>query len=167
MYIPVYLFGIWDSYRSTVDLNAIYLLADQEGHRFNTFSIGALGMNYLDKRNPVLAIVWSLFTPGLGQLYNHQTITAFFLIIWCVVFYYFSHALEAVSLLFLGKIDESISVLDPEWLLFLPSIYGFSIYDSYVSTIENNKLYKKDQRRYLKENYQQLDFHVLKGQKVK
>lgn len=28
LYIPVYLFAIWDSYRTTVDLNKLYLLAD-------------------------------------------------------------------------------------------------------------------------------------------
>src|SRR3954466_13767507 len=38
VYIPVYFFGIWDSYRSTVDLNSIYILAEHEGHRFNSFS---------------------------------------------------------------------------------------------------------------------------------
>lgn len=167
MYIPVYLFAIWDSYRSTVDLNAIYILADHEDHRFNTFSIGAFGMNYLDKRSPVLAIIWSLFAPGLGQLYVHRTMTAFFLIFWNVIFLYFSHALEAVSLLFLGGIQESTSVINSEWLLFFPSIYGFAAYDSYVNTVENNKLYERVQRKYLKDHYQTPGFQILKGQKVK
>ncbi|MGG1397743.1 hypothetical protein ABE288_07935 [Bacillus salipaludis] len=30
MYIPVYLFCIWDSYRTTVDLNNEYILAERE-----------------------------------------------------------------------------------------------------------------------------------------
>ncbi|MEH7178530.1 hypothetical protein [Neobacillus vireti] len=167
MYIPVYLFGIWDSYRSTVDLNAIYILADHEGHRYNTFSMGPFGMNYLDKRKPFLAILWSLFAPGLGQLYLHRTITAFFLIFCCIVFCYFSHFFEAVSLLFLGKIQESISVLNAQWLLFLPSIYGFAAYDSYINTVENNKLFKKEQMKFLMENYQHPSFSILKGRKVK
>jgi TM2 domain-containing membrane protein YozV len=69
MYIPVYLFGIWDSYRTTVDLNKVYFLAEREEHRFNTFSLGALEINYLDKRNPIVSLMWSLLIPGLGQLY--------------------------------------------------------------------------------------------------
>jgi hypothetical protein len=166
MYIPVYIFAIWDSYRSAVELNAIAILAQHEGHRFNTFSIGALGMNYLDKRNPVHAVVWSLFVPGLGHLYIHRTITAFFLIIWAVVFNYYSHFLEAISLIFLGEIQEATRVLDPIWLLFMPSVYGFAAYDSYINAVENNKLYERDQKKFLKENYQAPGFQILKGHKV-
>src|SRR5690625_5952488 len=35
IYMPVYFFGIWDSYRTTVDLNKVFVLAEQEEHRFN------------------------------------------------------------------------------------------------------------------------------------
>lgn len=167
MYIPVYLFAIWDSYRTTVDLNKFFILADHENHRFNTFHLGPAGINYLDKRSPAASLMWSLFMPGLGHLYIHRILTAFFIIFWVVVFFYQSHALEAVSLLFLGKVKEATSVLNPEWLLFLPSHYGFAVFDSYVNTIENNKLYDKEQRRYLIENYQHTGFQILKGQKVK
>lgn len=167
IYIPVYLFGIWDSYRTTVDLNKVYLLAEREDHKFNSFSIGPLEINYLDKRNPVMAVIWSLFVPGLGQLYVHRIITAFFVIIWVIIFCYYSHGLEAISFLFLGEVQKATSVLKPEWLLFFPSIYGFSVFDSYINTVENNKLYEKEQRKYLKENYQAATFKILKGQKVK
>lgn len=89
IYIPVYIFAIWDSYRTTVDLNKIFVLVEREEHRFNSFSIGIMEINYLDKRNPIMAIIWSLFMPGLGQLYIHRVITAFFVIIWGVVFFLF------------------------------------------------------------------------------
>ncbi|MFC7060800.1 hypothetical protein [Halobacillus seohaensis] len=164
-YIPVYLFGIWDSYRTTVDMNKVYLLAEREEHRFNSFSLGGLEINYLDKRNPVMAFIWSLFVPGLGQLYIHRILTAFFVITWFVIFSYFSHSLESVSLLFLGEIQEATTVLKPEWLLFFPSLYGFAIFDSYMNTVENNKLYEKEQRKFLKENFQASTFKVNKGQK--
>lgn len=154
MYIPVYLFGIWDSYRTTVDMNKIYLLAEREEHRFNTFSLGPLEVNYLDKRNPILSVMWSLFIPGLGQLYIHRILTAFFIIVWLVVFYYCSHVQEAIVLLFLGKVKEATSVLKPEWLLFIPSHYGFAVYDSYIHTVENNNLFDKELRNHLKKNYQ-------------
>jgi hypothetical protein len=167
MYIPVYIFGIWDSYRTTVDLNKIYLLAEWENHRFNTFSMGAVEINYLDKRNPILSVIWSLFVPGLGQLYIHRILTSFFVIIWLVIFFYFSHALEAVSLLFLGEIQKATSTVKPEWLLFLPSVYGFATYDSYINTVENNNLYKRVQKDYLKKCYQSACFQLQKGQKVK
>jgi len=167
MYIPVYLFGIWDSYRTTVDMNRVYLLAERENHRFNTFTLGALEINYLDKRNPVMSVLWSLFIPGLGQLHIHRILTALFIIVGLVIFYYFSHVQEAVLLLFLGKVKEATSVLKPEWLLFLPSHYGFALYDSYVNTVENNKLFDKELRNHLIENYQAKSFRILNEQKEK
>ncbi len=162
-YIPVYIFGIWDSYRTTVDLNKVYLLAERENHRFNTFLMGALEINYLDKRNPRMSVVWSLLMPGLGQLYIHRVATAAFVIVWSVLFFYFSRELEALSLLFVGRIAESTSVLNPEWLLFLPSLYGFAVYDAYVNTVENNKLFDSEQKRYLQSLYQQLRVRIGKG----
>ncbi|MCM3023542.1 hypothetical protein [Heyndrickxia ginsengihumi] len=167
MYIPVYLFGIWDSYRTTIDMNKVYLLAEREEHRFNSFSLGALEINYLDKRDPILAVMWSSFIPGLGQLYLHRILTAIFIIVWLVVFYYYSHIQEAILLLVLGKVKEATSVLKPEWLLFIPSHYGFAIYDAYINTVENNKLFKKELRGYLTEHYQSEGFQIKKGRKVK
>jgi len=123
-------------------------------------------INYLDKREPILSLIWSLFIPGLGQLYIHRIITAFFVIIWTVIFFYFSHGLEAISLLFLGKVQQATDVLTPEWLLFFPSIYGFSIFDSYINTVENNKLFEKEQRDFLTRNFQNPNFQIVKGHKV-
>lgn len=165
VYIPVYFFGIWDGHRTTVDMNKVYLLAEREEHRFNIFSMGSLEINYLDKRNPVMAAFWSAIVPGLGQLYIHRIVTAFFVIFWAVLFFYFSHVLEALQLLIVGDVSQSTSVLQGEYLLMLPSIYGFSIYDAYVNTVENNKLFEKEQRRFLKANYQHPDFKLLKGRK--
>lgn len=166
IYIPVYIFAIWDSYRTTVDLNKVYILAERENHRYNSFSIGALEINYLDKRKPFLAVFWSLWVPGLGELYIHRIITAFFVIIWAVIFFYNSHCLEAINLLFIGKIKAATAVLNSEWLLFLPSVYGFSIYDSYINTVENNKLFDSEQKIFLKSNYQHPQFSINKGTKV-
>ncbi|MBD8069355.1 hypothetical protein F7888_10205 [Bacillus sp. PS06] len=166
IYIPVYIFGIWDSYRTTVDMNKVYVLAEREDHQFNSFSIGSLEINYLDKRSPIMAVIWSLFVPGLGQLYMHRIVSAFFTITWTVIFFYNSRGLEAISLLFIGEIQQATDVLVPQWLLFFPSLYGFSVYDSYINTVENNKLYDKEQRRFFKEQYQSSTFKVLKGKKV-
>jgi len=167
VYFPVYFFAIWDSYRTTVDMNKVFILADREEHRFNTFTIGAMEINYLDKRNPMMSVFWSFLVPGLGQLHIHRILGAFFIISWTVIFFYYSHVLEAVSLLFLGEVQQSTAVLKGEWLLMLPSIYGFAIYDAYMNTVENNKLFEKEQRRYLKKEYQHPDFRLLKVQKGK
>lgn len=164
MYIPVYLFGIWDSYRTTVDMNKVYLLAERENAPFNSFIIGALEINYLDKRIPVMSVFWSLFMPGLGQLYIHRLLTAFFSLIWTIIFLYFSNSLVAVHLLFFGEIQQSTAVLDKQWLLYMPSMWGFAIYDSYMNTVENNKLFEEEQQDYLIANFQHPKFKVIKGE---
>ena len=160
LYLPVYFFAIWDSYRTTVDMNKITLLTQRENHRFNSFEIGALEINYLDKRSPSTAFFWSFLMPGIGQLYNHRVITAFFILIWMIVITYFSHFVEGLHLIFLGEIKQATMVFDKQWLLFLPSIYGFAMYDSYVNTVENNKLYVIEQQSFFKQRYQHKDFKV-------
>lgn len=164
MYIPVYLFGIWDSYRTTMDMNKVCLLAERENAPFNTFSINPLEINYLDQRNPMMAVFWSFFMPGLGQLYIHRIVIAFFSLTWTIIFMYYSKALVAIHLLFMGDISASTQVVNTEWLMFMPSIWGFAIYDSYINTVENNKLFKDEQKNYLIQNYQNYQFKIKKGE---
>ncbi|WP_311794840.1 hypothetical protein [Alicyclobacillus acidiphilus] len=163
MYIPVFIFGIWDSYRTCVDMNNVYLLAEREDAPFNSYTVGAAEINYLDKRSPAMSVIWSLFMPGMGQLHIHRILTAFFALAWAIVFLYKSRLLEAVQYLFLGNIQESTHVLSPEWLLFMPSMWGFSVYDSYMNTVENNKLFEYEQKVFLTQNYQSRGFTIKKG----
>lgn len=166
MYIPVYLFGIWDSYRTCIDMNKVSILAEREDAPFNTFTIGAMEINYLDKRKPVMSVLWSLFMPGLGQLHIHRVISAFFSLVWTIIFLYFSKTLVAVHLLFLGDLQKATAVLDKQWLLYMPSMWGFAIYDSYMNTVENNKLFDSEQKAFLIKKYQQSTFKVRKGKVV-
>ncbi|MHC8521960.1 hypothetical protein ACPJHQ_12760 [Rossellomorea sp. H39__3] len=76
LYIPVYLFAIWDSHRTAVDLNKVYL-----SHIGNKSSINQrliirpLEINYLDKRCPVSAFFWSMAIPSVGHFYNHRIVS--------------------------------------------------------------------------------------------
>ncbi|MCD1259787.1 hypothetical protein B5M42_013175 [Paenibacillus athensensis] len=166
LYIPVYLFAIWDSYRTTVDLNKVYMLAEWENAPFNSFSIGALEINYLDKRNPIMALFWSMTVPSMGQLYIHRIVLGFFNLVMTVLFVNYSHVLTGIQYLFMGDIATSTASMDAQWLMYLPSFYFFTAYDAYTNTIENNKLFEQEQRRYLKWCYQPPHFTIVKGSKV-
>ncbi|WP_100012903.1 hypothetical protein [Lentibacillus sediminis] len=166
LYTPMYFFTIWDCYRTTVEMNKLYVVAEPEEQQISTVSIGSFEINFLSKRNPVMAVVVSIFMPGLGQLYINRIISAFFLLTWGIIFFYYSHLLEALVYFFTGDIHQATSVLSAQWFLFLPSLLGFAMYDAYSSTVENNKLFEKEQRRYFKDHYQNSHFHVLKGKKV-
>jgi hypothetical protein len=74
--------------------------------------------------------------------------------------------LEEISLLFLGEIKQATAVLNKEWLLFFPSLYGFAIFDSYMNTVENNKLVERVQKNFFEKMYQHPSFCIVKGKKV-
>ncbi len=163
LYIPTYIFCIWDSYRAAVDLNHQYLLTESDQAKIKSFYLNALEVNYLDKRKPWVATAWSVFAPGAGQLYNQNTIAALF--IWgcwvCVV--YFSNLLPGIYLTFFGYFKEAKQILNMHWLLNIPSLYLFTIYFAYTCTIENNKLFEHEQARLLRTNYQSSQFKLPFG----
>ena len=158
LYIPTYIFAIWDSYRTTVDLNHAYMLAAREDAEIQPFKIGAMEINYIDKRKPWVSAIWSLVVPGSGQLYIHRLITALFLIVWWTVICYFSKLLPSLHYTILGDFDQAKAVLNMQWLLNIPSILLFSMYDAYTNTVENNKLFDWEQSKFLKKQYENSNF---------
>jgi hypothetical protein len=164
LYVAIYMFGIWDSYRTTVDLNKQYLLADREDAPMINMKMGSWDMNYLDKRKPWVAVAWSVMFPGLGQLYLHNVIAGFFMFIYTVSICYFGHILESIYRTMLGDFSGAKEVLNMQWTLYLPSIFFFIVYDAYVSAVENNKLFEKEMSKYLREKYQavQYEFPIKK-----
>jgi TM2 domain-containing membrane protein YozV len=160
LYIPTYIFAIEDSYRTSVNLNNIFRLADHENAQINNFQISALEINYLDKRNPWVAVVWSLFMPGTGQLYIGKIVGAFFILAWTIIIVYFSNFLLGVHLFVLGHLNQAKTALNGEWLLFLPSLYFFAAYDAYLYTVEGNKLFVNEQKHFLEKEYQKPNFDL-------
>lgn len=158
LYLAVWVFAIWGSYVLTVDLNKLAILGIREDSIMVPVSISALDISFLDKRKPWVALGLSLLSPGLGHLYTHRIPTSFFLLVMTIATVYFSHLLQAIEYSALGTFSLATGVLDPQWLLFVPSLYGFAAYDSYVNTVEYNKLFEQEQARFLRDNYQAPQF---------
>ena len=158
LYIPTYIFAIWDSYRSTVDMNNNFVLAAREDAKVKMFIETSLGFNYLDKCSPWAAAVWSMISPGVGQLFIHRILVAFFLMGWWIVVIYFSNALPAIQYTALLQFDLAKEITDKQWMLNIPSIIFFGIYDAYVNAVESNKLFEWEQGKFLKLEYQNKDF---------
>lgn len=156
LYIPVFVFSIWDCFRRTVQYNQDYILGfrEQEQEATHSVNISTLELNTLDKRKPWIAVTWSLMFPGLGHLYLNRLPAVVFGTIWLVVIVHFGHILPAIHYTFYGQFAMAKSVLDPQWLLYIPSVYGFFAYDAYVNAVEYNKLYEREQTKYLVNNYQ-------------
>lgn len=154
LYIPVYLFSIWDSYRTAADLNKQYILAAREQAPIKRFSIGAMDIHYLDKRKPWIAAVWSMTIPSLGQMYLNRIILSTFILVNTILIIWKSNLILALHYLLIGAIAKSSAAVDIQWLLYFPSFYFFTIYDAYVHTVESNKLFDASLKRYLIRNYQ-------------
>lgn len=159
-YAPVFIYAVWDSYRLALQLNQLSLLADRNKETIQPVSVSFMEINVLDKRSPWVAVVWSLLAPGLGHLYTHRIPTGFFLLIWWVAIAYISSMLQGIQYTALGLFEEAKAVVEPEWLVFMPSVYGFAVYDAYVNTSEYNRLFEKEQAAFIKQKYQKPGFRM-------
>lgn len=164
LYIPVYLFAIWDSYRTTVDENKVHLLAKRENAKYPSFSVSPFEMNYLDKKKPWIAMVWSMTVPSLGQLYIHRILAATLTLVMTMLIVIHSNMIEGLHYFLLGDFLKSREVMGAQWFLYFPSIYFFGMYDSYSNAVELNKLFDSEQADFLKRNYQSHDFVIHKGE---
>ncbi len=160
LYIPTYIFGVWDSYRSTVDLNHQYILASREDAEVKTFNINSIEINYIDKRTPWNAALWSAMMPGLGQILIHRIPSALFIIVWFIVIVQQAKLLPALHNTLLGQFAYAKSILNPQWFLNLPSVWLFAVYDAYVSAVSRNNLFDWEQTKFLKKNYENKNFKM-------
>ncbi len=111
-------------------------------------------------------VIWSCFNPGLGSLCIGRLPTGFYTMVWFIVVAYFAHLLPAVQATFVGDFQSAKRILDPEWILFLTSIMGFSTYDAYIQNQALNNLFKTEQSRFLADNYQAPAFKIPFGDKA-
>ena len=163
-YVVVYCYGLWDSYNLTVSMNTQAILASREKAPIDVFKMIPLSINFLDKRTPWVSLFWSTILPGLGHLYVLRMATGYFLILFTMVCAYYSRLLEAIHFTFMGDFIQATAVLDPQWLLFLPSIYLYSAHEAYSSAVELNKIFDIEQREFLQIRYQKfaLELPILK-----
>jgi hypothetical protein len=160
LYIPTYFFAVWDSYRTSVDINKNFVLAAREDAEIKPFVINSLEINYLDKSSPWVAFVWSMMTPGAGQIIIHRIVDALCILITWIGIVYFSRLLPSILYTMLGRLEDAKAVLNPQWFLNVPSIYFFAMYDAYINTVESNKLFEWEQSKFLKRDYQDKSFPV-------
>lgn len=157
-YVIVYAFCMWDSYRRAVELNQQYLLTYGSNRKFPVFNMSSLNIHYLTKKNPWLACVCGAFSPGLEMLYIGKFPAAIFMIGWMILITTKSHWLAAIMYTCWGNFELAKSAIDPQWFLFLPSIYGFVCYEGVSASNAVNGIFKYEQTMFLRENFQDKDF---------
>jgi hypothetical protein len=150
LYVAVYIYSIWDSYRCAVEIKKSHILAEIEDAPVTPSDVTFFDVVILDKKSPLIGSLWSIFTPGLGQLYGGSTVVGTFILAWWIYVCYKAAAVRTFLHSFLGDFDKAAASVDWQWFLFLPSMYAFAIYQAYVSVTENNTLYDIEQIRFLR-----------------
>ncbi|TWD99370.1 hypothetical protein FB550_1075 [Neobacillus bataviensis] len=162
LYGALYIFGIWDAYRVSVDINKVsYLESKQEVRVFRCYDVSSLDLNYLDKRNPWIAAFWSAVFIGIGHLYNHKLLNGFILLTWGFVAAIQTNLPYIIIYTLTGQFERINEVIDYRWFLFFPSIYFFAIYDAYSSAVGYNRLFKEEQQYYLNSRFKGNKLEVL------
>jgi hypothetical protein len=150
LYVAVYVYSIWDSYRCAVEIKKGHVLAEIEDAPVTPSDVSFFDVVVLDKKNPLVGSLWPVFTPGLGQLYGGSTVVGTFILAWWIYVCYRAAAVQTFFHSFLGDFDKATAFVDWQWFLFLPSMYAFAIYQAYVSVTENNTLFDIEQIRFLR-----------------
>ncbi|HZG61647.1 MAG TPA: hypothetical protein VEY68_14420 [Anoxybacillus sp.] len=76
-------------------------------------------------------LLWSIALPGFGQFLNQKYMKGIILIILEFLINVQSNFNEAIRLSFLGRIEESVYVINYQWLMFYPCLYFFAMWDAY------------------------------------
>lgn len=159
LYCAVLVFSIWDSYRIAVEGNKFSVLGDREKAPITPTRMGSATLNVLEKKNPWVSMIWSLVIPGLGQLYNAQTVKAVFLLLTSTAGIIASHTLQAIGYTAMGDFHQAKAILDWQIFINLPSFYGFAAWEAYVDSVEINKLFDIEQAQYFRNNFQSPSFN--------
>lgn len=150
LYVAVYVYSIWDSYRSAVEIKKSHVLAEIEDAPVAPSEVSFFDVIILDKKHPWLGMVWSALSPGLGQLYGGSIIVGTFILAWWIFICYKAVAVRSYFYSFLGDFSTAAAIVDWKWFLFLPSMYTFAIHQAYTAVIENNTLFDIEQIRFLR-----------------
>lgn len=152
-YAAIYLFTIWDSYRSACVQSRLRALAGYERPPVRRMLIHPFEVQYLERKKPLIGLYYSLLFPGLGQLYNQRFCLGFYLVFWWWFYIAMSHAHDAGVAVLYGHAAQSAAMLSPHWFMFMPSVLGGAAYHAYRGTIEQNKLFREEQQAYLQLTY--------------
>ncbi|WP_127531132.1 hypothetical protein [Paenibacillus kobensis] len=160
-YVAVYFYAMWSSYRTAFTLNRLSRLSELENITITRLKIFAFEIQFLERKNPVMGALWSFAFPGLGFLYNQRIVLGVYAIAWWWIKGTLAHAFESLFLLFSGRLGDSVAVLNPQWLLFMPSILGGTIYFAYMQAIDQNRLFISEQDQFFAEQYGGSKVHRL------
>jgi len=103
-------------------------------------TISVFGVSYFHRQNPLLVAWWSASFPGFGHYMLNQYLRATLLTLSEVITNTLAHINEAIIYTFCGQFAMAKAILDQRLLFGYTAIYFFAIWDSYRSTLVQNKM---------------------------
>ncbi|SDZ25973.1 hypothetical protein SAMN05421736_108143 [Evansella caseinilytica] len=104
--------------------------------------ISAFGITYIQEQHPLMVAWWSAVFPGFGHYLLNQYARATLLTLSEVTINSMAHINEAMVYSFCGKFELAKAVIEPRWAFGYLVVYLIPIWDSYRSTLYQNKLYR-------------------------
>lgn len=165
LYLGVYCFSIFDSYREAIIINNTYRLADRENAEIKSFAINAASFSVLDSISPYIAALWSAIFPGTGCFLAQRMNRALLLMTLWVVVAGYSGAYSSAVYTLMGKFEMAKQALNIQWFLNIPSIWFFSVYEAYQCALESNKICRRELMQYFQREYQCNRFMIFRKEK--
>lgn len=158
LYLAVYTFAIFDSYREAVEINKTYILAAREDAEIQCFAINSGSFTHINSVPPWVTALWSAVFPGAGCFLVQRMNRALYMMALWVVIAYLSGFYPAVIHTFAGQFELAKTDLNIQWFLNIPSLWFYAVYETYACAISNNKLYRWELSKFLKKKYQSRRF---------
>ena len=102
--------------------------------------ISQFGLTYLHRQNPYMVAWWSAAFPGFGHYFLNQYLRATLLTLSEVITNTLGNVNQAIIFSFCGQYELAKSLLQPSFAFGYTTIFFFAIWDSYRSTLTQNKL---------------------------
>lgn len=158
LYLGVYSFSLFDSYREAVEVNKTYVLAAREDAPINCFAINSNSMTHLNSIPPWQTALWSAVFPGSGCFIVQRLNRAILLMLLWIVVSYLSGIYPAIIQTVRGQFELAKASLNIQWFLNIPSLWFYSIYEAYECAVSNNKLCRWELSKFLRKEYQSSEF---------
>lgn len=102
--------------------------------------ISVFGISFLNRQNPIIVAWWSAVFPGFGNYLLNQYVRATLFTLSELIINTLSHVNEAIVYSFCGKFEMAKSAIQTRWVYGYLTVYFFTIWDSYRSTVVQNKM---------------------------
>ena len=95
----------------------------------------------LDMADAWVAAWWSAAFPGMGHLLHGSYVKGFIFFAWEFIINIGARINEAMVYSFTGQFELAKATLDTRWVLLYIAVYIISIWDSYRTSVDINKIY--------------------------